>query len=71
MTLEQTTNPETIIVVRDGELDDEYYEQVYEDKRREALAAVRKQLIRDLLGVPAKLGRGVLYAMAHIAEQAN
>lgn len=70
MNLEQT-NPESLIVLRDGEIDDEYYDQVYELKRHEALDSVKRELLHRLLGIPAKLGQGVLYAMAHIAEQAN
>lgn len=67
---QQTLNPESIIVTRDGHLDDEYYDMVYQEKRREALEAVRKQLIQDLIGAPAKLGRAVVYLFEQ-AAQAN
>lgn len=66
-----TQKPETLIVLRDGELDEEYYEMIYEQKRREALAVAKAELIANLTSVPAKLGRAVVYLFVHIAEQAN
>jgi hypothetical protein len=66
-----TQTPENLIVIRDGQLDQEYYDQVWEEKRRAALDQAKRELIRNLCGVPAKLGRGILTVMSHIAEQAN
>lgn len=71
MNVTQTVHPESIIVLRDGQLDDEYYDQVYEDKRREALEATKQELIQGLIGVPAKMGRAVVYLFSKMAEQAN
>lgn len=67
----QTFQPETIVVTVDNQLDYEYYDSVYEDKRKEALAAVREDLINQLCSVPARMGRAVVYLMQHVAEQAN
>lgn len=63
--------PESVVVLRDGQLDMEYYDQVYEDKRKAALREVREDLINQLCGVPARMGRAVVYLMQHVAEQAN
>lgn len=71
MNLEQTTNPETLIVIRDGQLDLDYYESVYEAKRRAALKLAKTELIAGICSTPARVGRAVVYLFAHIAEQAN
>lgn len=67
----QTFQPESIVVTVDNELDYGYYDSVYKDKRKEALAAVRNDLINSLCGVPARMGRAVVYLLAHVAETAN
>lgn len=66
-----TQTPESLIVTRDGQLDDEYYDMVYEQKRREALEATKQELIQGLIGAPAKMGRAAVYLFSKMAEQAN
>lgn len=63
--------PETLIVTRDGHLDDDYYEMVYEQKRREALHAVGHELVNHVLNTPKLVGHGVLSIITILAEQAN
>lgn len=71
ITQEQTFQPESIVVTVDNQLDYEYYDSVYEDKRKAALRDVREDLIAGLCGVPARMGRAVVYLMNHVAETAN
>jgi hypothetical protein len=64
----QTVQPETLLVLRDGELDDEYYDAVYKQKRIEALKQCREELIVSLIGLPAKVGRAVVVVAQHMVE---
>lgn len=64
--------PEALIVTRDGQLDDDYYDMVYEDKRHNALVATRKQLISSVfIGTPRILGRGLMFVLKDAVGQGN
>lgn len=41
--------PETLLVLRDGLIDDEYYEVVYQRKRQEALHAIPTAIFSNLI----------------------
>lgn len=62
-----TYKPEQLVVTRDGCLDDEYYDSVYADRRREAGRAV----IRNMLSVPLTVGRNILSLLSEYSEQAK
>lgn len=40
-----TQKPETLIVIRDGQLDDEYYNAIYAERRREVLQAAGTKVV--------------------------
>lgn len=56
-----TFHPESILVLRDGRIDDEYYDVIYEEKRRQALRMGVREAIHSMVCLPIKLGRGVVY----------
>lgn len=42
----QTQKPETLVVTRDGEIDDQYYDTVYAERRQEALCAAGREAVK-------------------------
>lgn len=63
------TNPETLVVCRDGQLDDQYYEAIYAEKRRAALHAAGREVLDHLQNVPKMIGSGIVYLLTPNAEQ--
>lgn len=70
--------PQTLVVTRNGFIDDEYYDAIYVQKRKEALHEASKQLVADTLhvsrAVTLGLGKAVVYmftpdSMRPAAEQ--
>lgn len=63
----QTTefDPVTFAVFRDGEIDDEYYDAIYAEKRREALHEAGRELVGHVLRAPVVIGKGLVWLMVH------
>lgn len=66
-----TQKPETLLVTRDGQLDEEYYSEIYAERRREALQAAGKEVLHIAIKTPIVVGKGIVYLFAHGLEQAN
>lgn len=64
-------HPETLLVCRDGYIDDDYYNAVYAWKRKEALKTMGREVVHLAAQAPAFLGKGLLNALIIVAEQAN
>jgi hypothetical protein len=56
-------NPETLLVLRDGQVDDSYYEAIYSEKRREALRTVGKEALHLAVRAPLVVGKGIVYLL--------
>lgn len=68
----QINNPETLIVTRDGYLDQEYYDMVYEWKRKEALHAAGRDILHFVtIDAPTLIGKGILSTLTFLAEHAD
>lgn len=58
-------HPETLLVTRDGFIDDEYYDAIYAEKRREALRTAGREAVLDALHVTATIGKGIGHLLTH------
>lgn len=65
LSMEQTYKPEAILVTRNGQIDDEYYDAIYAEKRRQALAVVGRDVLQHVLQVPGLVGRGAVWLVTH------
>lgn len=43
--MNETYKPETLLVRRDGEIDDGYYDAIYQERKREVLSAAGQQVL--------------------------
>jgi hypothetical protein len=66
----QTYQPEKLIVLRDGLVDDEYYDQIYSERRRIALTKAGREMLRfTFITAPVQIGKGIVYLLSHDPEQ--
>lgn len=63
--LQIQTNPETLLVCRNGELDSEYYAQVYATKRREALHEAGRAVLEVAVHAPVAIAKGIGWVVTH------
>jgi hypothetical protein len=61
--MELKYKPETLLVLRDGHIDDGYYETIYSEKRREALRTVAREAIHVAVRAPFVIGKGIVYLL--------
>lgn len=52
-----------IIVTRNGFIDDEHYDNIYAEKRRQALEQAGKQLVQSMCTAGRNIGRAALYVL--------
>lgn len=64
-----TQKSETLLITRDGKIDDEYYTQIYAEKRREALHAAGREILHIAASAPRIVGKGILYAFSNALER--
>lgn len=60
-----TYKPESLVVLRDGHIDDEYYDEIYQDRRRQALHAAGRNLVHLVARSPLEIGKGMIWLMTH------
>lgn len=72
MNVTQTYHPENLIVCRDGQIDDEYYDAIYSERRKAVFQAAGRELVHfTFVAAPLQIGKGMLYLLSNVTEQAK
>lgn len=71
MNVTQTNHPENLIVIRDGQLDSEYYDAIYRERVREVWHDAGHKLLIGALHSPLAIGRATLNVLTFLTEQAK